>query len=338
MLFSIIIPVFNAEKYIGRCLESILAQSFKSYEIILINDSSFDKSNDICMEYCGKYSNICLLQTPHIGASGARNIGIGFANGEYLLFVDADDTIESKMLEHINNKIDKKNIDLCYMSRHYIVDKTGKHEHVVFRVKASIMPNYYNAQEFLHMVTKDMNSFPGSMWLIVCRRQFVVKNNIWLDEKIEWSEDSDFSYNLFTHADRIAVSDYLGYNWHIDNINSLTKRVDLNKILCRMDVYKKWYTYFSENESQKSRFAKEDRINMAQQMLYNYSLYLLQVGTMGNRELDKGLFRKLSSEKYIWKESTNKKFWFYKAFGLHIGVIKNYILSILKLIYRNIAK
>lgn len=110
-MVSIIVPMYNCEKYIKECIVSIERQLYKDLEIIIINDGSYDKSKEICEQLCQIYSNIRLINIPNGGVSKARNTGIAYAKGEYIQFVDADDTVDKhytgKMLEILlNNNVD----------------------------------------------------------------------------------------------------------------------------------------------------------------------------------------------------------------------------------------
>ena len=99
MKISIIIPVYNVKKYLRECLDSILAQSYKDFEIIIVDDGSTDSSGNICDEYSMKYENIKVLHKNNNGLSSARNAGLDIAQGEYILFFDCDDVVSPIMLE-----------------------------------------------------------------------------------------------------------------------------------------------------------------------------------------------------------------------------------------------
>lgn len=106
---SIIVPVYNVEKYLHRCINSILAQTFTDFEIILINDGSTDSSGKICDEYAQQYENIIVFHSENKGASLARKIGLQKANGEYVAFVDSDDFVSVDYIESLYNLIVKYN-------------------------------------------------------------------------------------------------------------------------------------------------------------------------------------------------------------------------------------
>lgn len=110
MLISIIIPVYNAEKYICECLDSILSQSFTDFELLLIDDGSKDRSGEICDEYAMKDSRVRVFHKENGGASAARNMGLDNANGEWVSFVDSDDFVEPSYLETLSKIQDKADI------------------------------------------------------------------------------------------------------------------------------------------------------------------------------------------------------------------------------------
>ena len=111
-LVSIIIPVYNVEKYIEKCLDSVLAQSYDNLEILLIDDGSTDKSGAICAEYAGKDKRIHLIRQKNQGVSVARNVGLKKAQGRWIAFVDSDDYIESGYIEILLNNAEEKNADV----------------------------------------------------------------------------------------------------------------------------------------------------------------------------------------------------------------------------------
>ncbi|MFT9493367.1 glycosyltransferase, partial [Anaerosolibacter sp.] len=98
---SIVVPIFNVEDYLPACIDSILNQTYTDFELILVNDGSIDKCEEICVEYKKKDARIKVIHKKNGGVSSARNVGIQIAEGEYLAFVDPDDTIENNMYEEL---------------------------------------------------------------------------------------------------------------------------------------------------------------------------------------------------------------------------------------------
>lgn len=131
MKLSIIIPVYNEEKYLSECLDSLLDQNFPKdeYEIICINDGSKDKSEEVILQYKEKHSNIVYLYQENQGVSVARNLGLDAAKGEYVFFVDADDTLYANVLNEIFTRVKSDNLDLLYLKIEYfnkMHQKTGE--------------------------------------------------------------------------------------------------------------------------------------------------------------------------------------------------------------------
>ena len=132
-LVSVIIPVYNVEKYLRECLDSVLAQTYKNLEVILVDDGSTDSSTDICREYCEKDKRFKLHQKENGGASSARNLGLNCAKGDYLYFLDSDDYLKSIALEKMIECACHNNADLVFIEGETINDQsnlvTGKYSH-----------------------------------------------------------------------------------------------------------------------------------------------------------------------------------------------------------------
>ena len=107
--YSIIVPVYNAEQFLERCIKSLIGQTYKNFEVIFINDGSSDTSGDILKKYCTSDKRLKLIERTNQGVSSARNEGIERAIGEYVIFVDADDYVEKNLLEKISENSENSN-------------------------------------------------------------------------------------------------------------------------------------------------------------------------------------------------------------------------------------
>ena len=148
-LVSIIVPVYNAEEYLNRCVDSILSQTMTDFELLLIDDGSKDDSGRICDEYSEKDARVRVFHKPNGGVSSARNLGLDNAKGKWITFVDADDRCSCNYLEHLLSKV-KDDTDLI-ISYAVICDSTGE--------KAEVYPEYrVNATNFERLfVDSDMH-------------------------------------------------------------------------------------------------------------------------------------------------------------------------------------
>ena len=126
MKFSIIIPVYNVEKYLKKCLTSIVQQNFNDYELILVDDGSTDMSGKICDEFEEKYNNIIVMHISNSGVSNARNKGLEIARGEYIWFVDSDDYIRDNIMTFLYDTAVCNDSDIVAFGMDYVYESGGK--------------------------------------------------------------------------------------------------------------------------------------------------------------------------------------------------------------------
>ena len=188
--FSIIVPVYNVQDYISECIDSIVSQTFPKYEIILIDDGSTDESGQICDKYADIYNNIKVIHKTNGGLSDARNIGIEHAEGEYLIFVDSDDYIESKALKQFYHVLESANNPDILITR---IKKVHTGDKVVF------MDNNLPIEKLNNKTIKDalkwMFEHSNNLWpavRYVVKNEFVLKYKLrfrvgFLHEDIDWT-------------------------------------------------------------------------------------------------------------------------------------------------------
>ena len=186
-LISIIIPVFNAEKYLRQCLDSILAQTYTNYEVVIINDGSTDKSGDIIDDY-GKYDDkIHPYHRNNGGVSSARNFGISVASGEYICFIDADDIISNNYLDILYTAIQKGADSSIAGFKH--IDVPQDKEIIVVPQKEEIKNLNDSILDFLDFEKPDWQRY---LWNRLFKMSVIKKNNIRFREDIYYKEDGVF--------------------------------------------------------------------------------------------------------------------------------------------------
>ena len=220
-LISIIVPVYNVEKYLNKCIESIINQTYKNLEIILIDDGSTDNSGEICDEYRNKDKRIIVIHKKNGGLSDARNVGIDNANGKYISFIDSDDYVEENYIELLYNTINQYDADMSIASHKVIYEKniidrsTGK--------KFCAAP-----KKILEMLLYD-NGIDTSAWGKLYKRELFKDIKF---PKGRLFEDSATTYKLIDKSKKIAVYSKPVYNYIIRN-NSISnekfseKKLDL---------------------------------------------------------------------------------------------------------------
>ena len=211
-LISIIVPVYNVEKYIVRCLESILSQTYKNIEVIIVNDGSVDKSGEICERYAKKDNRIKLINKSNGGLSDARNKGIDQANGIYITFVDSDDYISQNYVEILYKLIKENNADISICDKYEIYK-----DNMNVRSETKIIENVYNSKE---VITKLLYgySYYVSAWAKMYKKELF--NNIRFPYG-KLYEDIGTTYLTYLNSTKIAVTNQKLY-YYIIRTNSIT--------------------------------------------------------------------------------------------------------------------
>lgn len=225
-ILSIVIPIYNAEKYIHRCLESILNQNLDKCEIILVDDGSIDSSLQICYKYAEKYNNIKVYHKDNGGASSARNYGLKKANGEYIWFIDCDDSIEkesiAKLISCMNLK--KSDVIVCQSKK---VELNGE---IIDECEYSIEKGEYSSEQFMKVMKKSPNSVIFCPQYYIVKRDFIKKNAIYFYEGIIY-EDELWIPQLLIKADKIyytALNIY--YHYMVSSSVMHTTKLDKMRI------------------------------------------------------------------------------------------------------------
>ncbi len=221
-LISIIVPVYNVEKYIERCMKSLLNQTYKNIEIILIDDKSKDKSKEICLEYAKSQKVVLVEHAENKGLSGARNTGISVAKGKYIIFVDSDDYVEPNMIE---------NLYACMKSNHAdtVIGGYKKISSDKVEVKNPYYGKVYNGTESIkRYVVERMLGNNGidyldmSVWRVMFSGDIIREFDLKFPERIYISEDIIFDFGYYLHSNSVAMSDDVGYCYCF-NSDSLTQ-------------------------------------------------------------------------------------------------------------------
>ncbi len=207
---SIIIPVYNAEKYIRNCLDNILNQGFFDYECILVNDGSKDNSEAICSEYVKKDQRYKLINKVNGGASSARNAGIKAACGDYITFVDSDDYIINEIYSKCFEVIEKESADVVCFDMIRIEDK--KEIKILFSDEG-LNENFIKYNVYMHSVCNKI--FNGNI---------IRENHVLFDESVKTCEDFLFVFEVMAYAKKVSYINETGYKYNM-NINSLTNNV-----------------------------------------------------------------------------------------------------------------
>ena len=218
MKVSIVIPVYNVEKYIRQCLESVINQTLKDIEIIIVNDGTKDSSMKIAEEYLPD-KRIKIINKENGGLSSARNAGMREAQGKYICFIDSDDFIDSSMMEELYNKIEKTNSDVVESGILLYDNKTHKVEE-----RKNKKYNFVEKGSYL------WGKYTTEVWNKIYKKEFLLKNNIFFEEGMI-HEDDLFTIRILFSTNKICHIQKSFYYYRINREESIMTNVNLEKRL-----------------------------------------------------------------------------------------------------------
>lgn len=226
MNLSIIIPVFNVEKYLNNCIDSILKQKYEDYEIILINDGSSDNSGIICDDYAHNYNNIKVLHISNNGVSSARNLGINNAIGNWIYFVDSDDCLTNDIL-NVFNEFDISTSDCIQFGFRRLLNDSVIQE----KVPDSLML-FNNINEF-----QKLSRFGTyTLWCYFFKRKLILDNDIKFSENIKYAEDLEFVIKCLFFSNKILSIPNVGYKYFVREGSAMSKSISINQTLDYLSV------------------------------------------------------------------------------------------------------
>lgn len=224
---SIIMPVYNVEKYIKQSIESVINQTYNNLEIILVDDGSTDFSGEICDEYSKKDNRIKVIHTENRGLSCARNTGLDNATGKYIMFIDSDDFFEKNSCEVLYNEIENKKADYVIGNYIHTTHEGKKWKNPLFNQKI-----YDNFKLSITDYKKSIFVMNSVVWNKIFKREFIEKNKLRFVPGA-FAEDAIFSTYCYVHTNKSYYISDVVYNYRQNQVN---KSISTN---CTKDYFKK---------------------------------------------------------------------------------------------------
>lgn len=225
--FSIIIPVYNVEKYIKKCLDSVFNQSFKDYEVIVVNDGTKDKSMDIVKEY-----DLTIINQENAGLSAARNTGLSKAKGEYIFFLDSDDYIEKDLLKELDKSIKNKPDIVRFQIQEVFED--GR----IVEYKEEPFTNKNGVEAFSHISNYH---FVENAWAYIYRKKYLEENNFKF-KKGTIHEDFGLVPLVIIKASKVNSISYIGYNY-VQREGSIMSQINYDKTKKKVEDFYNHYLF-----------------------------------------------------------------------------------------------
>jgi len=269
-LISIIVPVYNCEEYLDKCLRSIIGQTYKNIEIIIVNDGSTDNTAAICESYKKIDSRIKVIHKENGGPTSARKTGLQIANGDFVTFVDGDDWIENNLIEEMVLMQEQTNSDLIITG---CVKETGRNSQIV---KNNIKQGYYHKEKLISEIYPKMLYYDGFykfgitqyMWSKLYKLDNAIKAINTLDDRVYDGEDVIFVYTCLLNVDSIYISDKCLYHYRIHQ-ESITNKKPNKDFFEKLSIL---YLNMIEN------FKKSEYFHMLTDQLNMYFCYMTWLG------------------------------------------------------------
>lgn len=243
-MISVIIPVYNVEQYLRQCVDSVLAQTYTNYEILLVDDGSTDNSGEICDEYSRKDSRIKVIHQKNAGLSEARNRGFNPANGEYVYFLDSDDWIKAETLYALAQKAYQDNADIVFFDSMSFEDSEKGYQIPQRYIRKCEYSTNKGLTVFDKMQTH--KEFHSAVPLLFFRKTFLVESGIRFYPGILY-EDMLFAFEALTKADIVAQCKEAFYQRRYRNHSITQSKVSEKNFVSASIVYKELVS-FSEQE------------------------------------------------------------------------------------------
>ena len=221
-IVSVIVPVYNVSEFLPRCLESLLGQTLTEMEVLCVDDASTDDSAAVVRSFAEKDCRVRLLEQEHQGVSAARNLGLENARGEFVAFVDADDWVESTMLERLVSKAEDCDVAVCSAQVHYEDDDSRASLERALTVEDGLWQK--NGENSVWKCLERKGSWPF-VWNKLYRRELLQKHKIRFSSRLSLGEDGAFLVLLWQYAEKIAFVEEKLYHYRYRRRASATVRL-----------------------------------------------------------------------------------------------------------------
>ena len=249
---SIIVPIYNVERYLDRCIESLAEQTYTNIEIILINDGSTDGSLNICKKWEKIDHRIVLIDQQNSGVSVARNHGISISKGCWICFVDGDDYAAPDMIENLINRAAQSDCDICISD--YFVDRDGKTSPASF-IYDKKDGDTYSAKELITNAMvgnnrEDNMTCVGVPWAKIYKKSFIINNNLNFIRNLKRNQDVVFNLYAFEYANRVTYCKRCLYYYRVWAGSAVSKYMPdyTNTIEKVMDEFYKFFNEINDDE------------------------------------------------------------------------------------------
>ncbi len=272
-MVTIIVPVYNAEKYIERCIKSVLSQSCSSFELIIVNDGSTDSTDKICKNICSPHANCYILEQPNMGVSAARNYGISRATGKWIAFLDSDDFLEPDFVETLEKYSSTDNADFMLFN-YSVIGRDIMHNNIrswggVYQDNHLLIDGVINSNSNIFSKTS-----LRSPWAKAYRTKIIHENNLHFEKDVTIGEDMLFNLAYYFLIRNFIYVDRVVYNYQYSD-DSFSRRFNSNLIETDIAFHKNMnqildkYRLVKQYENQTGKFIVNGYLSCLKRCIFN---------------------------------------------------------------------
>lgn len=315
-LFTIVVPVYNVEKYLRQCLDSVLKQKYEDYECIVVNDGSTDGSELIAKEYIDKDYRFSVYSQENEGLSGARNTGIKHSKGKYIVLLDSDDFIKVDALEALAKIVEKDNPDVIVNSSIAYYGKSNKA--IPYKW---IAPKQWECEGQLLDIISNSQKYVLAAWCLVVRREYLLGNELLFYPRIK-HEDELWVPQVIVNAKKIAINSEPYYYYRCDRSGSITQTFDIKKCFDKIFIVDELIRFSERQDESNGKYIKKRCAKIITGTIREAEKY------KKNEEYSK-LINEIQKRVWILKFQNKKKYRilyvFCNIFGVHfVSMIWNF--------------
>ena len=304
-MISVIVPVYNAEKFLNRCIDSILEQTYTNFELILVDDGSTDHSLDILKKYVEQDERVSLICQQNKGVSGARNTGLQAAKGEYFLYIDADDWVEKDMIEKLIFIGQRENADIVMCDSDHADEKTNVIEEL--EIETEVWDQDKQQYEFMKH-----QRLTGMLWNKLIHRRLA--KGVRFNEKTSYGEDAEFLWEILKKSQKMIVINAILYH-HVQEQTSISHLSFSEKKYSAIPMWEHIIKDVSQNNPKLINLAKERLMSATV-----FSMYEAKRCKYKNRDQVKHMRRivRKNLNTFLQSQNVSKKFKLY-AIAAYLG-------------------
>ena len=310
---SVIVPVYNVEKYLKKCLDSLVNQTLKDIEIIVVNDGTPDNSQEIIDKYVKKYKNVKSYIKENGGLSSARNYGLKYAKGEYVAFVDSDDWVEVDMYETMYSKALENDFDVVVCDLKYVYSDRD----------VEAFSNIKNDLVTKEQIKKSMINIYPAAWNKIYKKS-LFENGVLFKQKV-WYEDVEFLYRLFPYINSIGVVHQSFVNY-VQRDGAITKTFD-ERVFHYVDNWNGIIEYYKKN-----KFFEEYKKELEYcYVRYLYATFIKTASNFKNKDMyNKAVNTAIENVKKVFPNYKKNKYFYISLKGLYLLLFNKSIANIIR--------